>query len=83
MILHSLTDALGSNLILESNWLFFLTYSRNLSNLAKDIIFRLDHEEGAFGTDAPLANLSKLMENSPVRFVALVLFPYLCLGACS
>ncbi|KAL8186954.1 UNVERIFIED_CONTAM: Tripartite DNA replication factor [Gekko kuhli] len=39
---------------------------RNLSNLAEDVLFRLDHEEGAFGTDAPLANLSKLMENSPV-----------------
>ncbi|XP_054838935.1 DNA replication ATP-dependent helicase/nuclease DNA2 [Eublepharis macularius] len=39
---------------------------RNLSNLAKDIIFRLDHEEGVFGTDTPLGNLSKLMENSAV-----------------
>ncbi|XP_015269363.1 PREDICTED: DNA replication ATP-dependent helicase/nuclease DNA2 [Gekko japonicus] len=39
---------------------------RNLSNLAEDVLFRLDHEEGAFGTHAPLANLSKLMENSPV-----------------
>ncbi|XP_028585253.2 DNA replication ATP-dependent helicase/nuclease DNA2 isoform X1 [Podarcis muralis] len=38
---------------------------RNLSRIPKDTIFRLDHEEGAFGTDAPLGNLSKLMGNSP------------------
>uniref|UniRef100_A0A8D2LPX6 DNA replication ATP-dependent helicase/nuclease DNA2 n=1 Tax=Varanus komodoensis TaxID=61221 RepID=A0A8D2LPX6_VARKO len=38
---------------------------RNLSHLPKDTIFRLDHEEGAFGIDVPLGNLSKLMENSP------------------
>ncbi|XP_053161315.1 DNA replication ATP-dependent helicase/nuclease DNA2 [Hemicordylus capensis] len=38
---------------------------RNLSQLPKDTVFRLDHEEGAFGIDAPLGNLSKLMENSP------------------
>ncbi|XP_061491165.1 DNA replication ATP-dependent helicase/nuclease DNA2 [Rhineura floridana] len=38
---------------------------RNLSHLPKDTIFRLDHEEGDFGIDAPLGNLSKLMQNSP------------------
>ncbi|XP_065409529.1 DNA replication ATP-dependent helicase/nuclease DNA2 isoform X5 [Chrysemys picta bellii] len=37
---------------------------RNLSKLPKDTIFRLDHEEGISGIDAPLRNLSKLMENS-------------------
>ncbi|XP_063163620.1 DNA replication ATP-dependent helicase/nuclease DNA2 isoform X2 [Candoia aspera] len=38
---------------------------RNLSHLPGDTVYRLDHEEGALGTDAPLANLSKLMENTP------------------
>ncbi|XP_066477496.1 DNA replication ATP-dependent helicase/nuclease DNA2 [Tiliqua scincoides] len=38
---------------------------RNLSHLSKDTVFRLDHDEGAFSLDAPLGNLSKLMENSP------------------
>ncbi|XP_062989360.1 DNA replication ATP-dependent helicase/nuclease DNA2 [Elgaria multicarinata webbii] len=38
---------------------------RNLSRFPKDTIFSLDHEEGAFGIDGPLGNLSKLMENSP------------------
>ncbi|XP_019394042.1 PREDICTED: DNA replication ATP-dependent helicase/nuclease DNA2 isoform X1 [Crocodylus porosus] len=37
---------------------------RNLSKLPKNTIFRLDHEEGGFGIDVPLGNLSKLMENS-------------------
>uniref|UniRef100_A0A8C3C527 DNA replication ATP-dependent helicase/nuclease n=1 Tax=Cairina moschata TaxID=8855 RepID=A0A8C3C527_CAIMO len=39
---------------------------RNLSKLPKDTTFRLDHEEGAFGTGVPFENLSKLMEDSPV-----------------
>ncbi|XP_026528506.1 DNA replication ATP-dependent helicase/nuclease DNA2 [Notechis scutatus] len=39
---------------------------RNLSHLSGDTVYRLDHEEGALGIEAPLANLSKLMENSPV-----------------
>uniref|UniRef100_A0A8C6X2Y3 DNA replication ATP-dependent helicase/nuclease n=1 Tax=Naja naja TaxID=35670 RepID=A0A8C6X2Y3_NAJNA len=38
---------------------------RNLSHLSGDTVYRLDHEEGALGIEAPLANLSKLMENSP------------------
>uniref|UniRef100_A0A8D0BQQ7 DNA replication ATP-dependent helicase/nuclease n=1 Tax=Salvator merianae TaxID=96440 RepID=A0A8D0BQQ7_SALMN len=38
---------------------------RNLSRLPKGTVFRLDHEEGGFGTDTPLGNLSKLMENTP------------------
>uniref|UniRef100_A0A8D0G3H1 DNA replication ATP-dependent helicase/nuclease n=1 Tax=Sphenodon punctatus TaxID=8508 RepID=A0A8D0G3H1_SPHPU len=37
---------------------------RNLSKLPKNILFRLDHEEGHFGVDASLGNLSKLMEDS-------------------
>uniref|UniRef100_A0A8C4W8Y6 DNA replication ATP-dependent helicase/nuclease n=1 Tax=Gopherus evgoodei TaxID=1825980 RepID=A0A8C4W8Y6_9SAUR len=41
----------------------------NLSKLPKDTIFRLDHEEGISGIDAPLRNLSKLMENSSASFV--------------
>ncbi|KAI6066495.1 DNA replication ATP-dependent helicase/nuclease DNA2 isoform X3 [Aix galericulata] len=39
---------------------------RNLSKLPKDTTFRLDHEEGAFGTGVPFENLSKLMKDSPV-----------------
>ncbi|XP_029140102.1 DNA replication ATP-dependent helicase/nuclease DNA2 [Protobothrops mucrosquamatus] len=39
---------------------------RNLSRFPGDTVYRLDHEEGALGIEAPLANLSKLMENSPV-----------------
>ncbi|XP_062832311.1 DNA replication ATP-dependent helicase/nuclease DNA2 isoform X3 [Anolis carolinensis] len=38
---------------------------RNLSHLPKDTVFRLDHDEGVYGIDAPLGNLSKLMDNSP------------------
>ncbi|KAH0623512.1 hypothetical protein JD844_006339 [Phrynosoma platyrhinos] len=38
---------------------------RNLSHLPKDTVFRLDHDEGAYGIHGPLGNLSKLMENSP------------------
>ncbi|ETE67486.1 DNA2-like helicase, partial [Ophiophagus hannah] len=38
---------------------------RNLSHLSGDTVYRLDHEEGVLGIEAPLANLSKLMENSP------------------
>ncbi|KAL7990384.1 hypothetical protein Chor_013814 [Crotalus horridus] len=38
---------------------------RNLSRFPGDTVYRLDHEEGALGIEAPLANLSKLMENSP------------------
>ncbi|XP_042315276.1 DNA replication ATP-dependent helicase/nuclease DNA2 isoform X2 [Sceloporus undulatus] len=38
---------------------------RHLSHLPKDTVFRLDHDEGAYGIDGPLRNLSKLMENSP------------------
>nr|XP_006125342.1 DNA replication ATP-dependent helicase/nuclease DNA2 [Pelodiscus sinensis] len=37
---------------------------RNLSKFCKNTIFRLDHEEGISDIDAPLGNLSKLMENS-------------------
>ncbi|XP_013028570.1 DNA replication ATP-dependent helicase/nuclease DNA2 [Anser cygnoides] len=39
---------------------------RNLSKLPKDTMFRLDHEEGDFGTGVPFENLSKLMKDSPV-----------------
>ncbi|KAM9188388.1 DNA replication ATP-dependent helicase/nuclease DNA2 [Mergus octosetaceus] len=39
---------------------------RNLSKLPKDTTFRLDHEEGDFGTGVPFENLSKLMKDSPV-----------------
>uniref|UniRef100_A0A8C3C714 DNA replication ATP-dependent helicase/nuclease n=1 Tax=Cairina moschata TaxID=8855 RepID=A0A8C3C714_CAIMO len=46
---------------------------RNLSKLPKDTTFRLDHEEGAFGTGVPFENLSKLMEDSPVSSQLLIL----------
>ncbi|XP_040420023.1 DNA replication ATP-dependent helicase/nuclease DNA2 [Cygnus olor] len=39
---------------------------RNLSKLPKNTTFRLDHEEGDFGTGVPFENLSKLMKDSPV-----------------
>ncbi|XP_061229796.1 DNA replication ATP-dependent helicase/nuclease DNA2 [Neopsephotus bourkii] len=39
---------------------------RNLSKLPKNIIFRLDHEEGNFGIGVTFENLSKLMRDSPV-----------------
>uniref|UniRef100_A0A8B9FR10 DNA replication ATP-dependent helicase/nuclease DNA2 n=1 Tax=Amazona collaria TaxID=241587 RepID=A0A8B9FR10_9PSIT len=39
---------------------------RNLSKLPKNIIFRLDHEEGNFGIGVTFENLSKLMNDSPV-----------------
>ncbi|XP_032047006.1 DNA replication ATP-dependent helicase/nuclease DNA2 [Aythya fuligula] len=39
---------------------------RSLSKLPKDTTFRLDHEEGDFGTGVPFENLSKLMQDSPV-----------------
>uniref|UniRef100_A0ABM5G0X0 DNA replication ATP-dependent helicase/nuclease n=1 Tax=Pogona vitticeps TaxID=103695 RepID=A0ABM5G0X0_9SAUR len=38
---------------------------RNLSCISKDTVFRLDHEEGTFGINGALGNLSKLMENAP------------------
>ncbi|XP_065527044.1 DNA replication ATP-dependent helicase/nuclease DNA2 isoform X2 [Lathamus discolor] len=38
---------------------------RNLSKLPKNIIFRLDHEEGNFGIGVAFENLSKLMKDSP------------------
>lgn len=47
---------------------------RNLSRLPGDTVYRLDHEEGAFGIEAPLANLSKLMENSPARYFSVLYF---------
>uniref|UniRef100_A0A8V5GJ70 DNA replication ATP-dependent helicase/nuclease n=1 Tax=Melopsittacus undulatus TaxID=13146 RepID=A0A8V5GJ70_MELUD len=39
---------------------------RNLSKLPKNVIFRLDHEEGNFGIGVTFENLSKLMKDSPV-----------------
>ncbi|XP_057259240.1 DNA replication ATP-dependent helicase/nuclease DNA2 [Pezoporus wallicus] len=39
---------------------------RNLSKLPKNIIYRLDHEEGNFGIGVTFENLSKLMNDSPV-----------------
>lgn len=45
-----------------------LSSFRNLSKLPKNTIFRLDHEEGDYGTGVPFENLSKLMEDSPVRY---------------
>ncbi|KQK84105.1 hypothetical protein AAES_51951 [Amazona aestiva] len=39
---------------------------RNLSKLPKNIMFRLDHEEGNFGIGVTFENLSKLMNDSPV-----------------
>ncbi|XP_051475691.1 DNA replication ATP-dependent helicase/nuclease DNA2 isoform X2 [Apus apus] len=41
-------------------------YSRNLSKLPKNTVFRLDHEEGDFGLGVPFENLSKLMKDCPV-----------------
>uniref|UniRef100_A0A8U8B989 DNA replication ATP-dependent helicase/nuclease n=1 Tax=Geospiza parvula TaxID=87175 RepID=A0A8U8B989_GEOPR len=39
---------------------------RNLSNLPKNTVFRLDHDEGDVGTGVPFKNLSKLMKDCPV-----------------
>lgn len=55
-------------LVSRINLSLLLSPSRNLSKLPKDTTFRLDHEEGAFGTGVPFENLSKLMEDSPVRY---------------
>ncbi|OWK56050.1 DNA replication ATP-dependent helicase/nuclease DNA2, partial [Lonchura striata] len=43
---------------------------RNLSNLPKDTVFRLDHDEGDVGTGVPFKNLSKLMKDCPVRILS-------------
>ncbi|PIO30659.1 hypothetical protein AB205_0114900 [Aquarana catesbeiana] len=44
---------------------------RSLAKIPQGTIFRLDHEEGGGGLDAHLGNLSKLMENSPGRRIAM------------
>lgn len=54
-------------LFVEFYW-FSLICFRNLSHFPGDTVYRLDHVEGALGTEAPLANLSKLMENSAARY---------------
>lgn len=46
----------------------FLSSFRNLSNLPKNTVFRLDHDEGDVGTGVPFKNLSKLMKDCPVRY---------------
>lgn len=55
-------------LVNRINLSLLLSSSRNLSKLPKDTTFRLDHEEGDFGTGVPFENLSKLMKDSPVRY---------------
>lgn len=60
-------------LLVEFYW-FCLMCFRNLSHLPGDTVYRLDHEEGALGIEAPLANLSKLMENSPARYFSVLYF---------
>lgn len=44
---------------------------RNLSVLPESTLFRLDQEEKNCDIDTPLGNLSKLMENTRVRFVTM------------
>lgn len=44
---------------------------RNLSVLPESTLFRLDQEEKNCDIDTPLGNLSKLMENTCIRFVTM------------
>lgn len=49
---------------------------RNLSVLPESTLFRLDQEEKNCDIDTPLGNLSKLMENTFVRFVTMSKFEF-------